>query len=69
MESSLTKPIPRIIRFVPAIIAEGMRLAAHLDAERNVLTIDKGIFDQLDEKQQDAIIKTRRSVEVTSQAA
>lgn len=69
METSLTKPIPRIIRFVPAIIAEGMRLAAHLDAERNVLTIDKGIFDQLTPQQQDAIIKTRRSVEVTSQAA
>jgi hypothetical protein len=69
MESSLTKPIPRIIRFVPAIIAEGMRLAAHLDAERNVLTIDKGIFDQLDEKQQDAIIKTRQSVEVMTRAA
>lgn len=66
MEASLTQPLPRIIRFAGAIIVRGRRLAAHLDAERNVLTIDKTVFDRLTEAQQQSLQKTRRSVELVN---
>lgn len=66
METSLTKPLPRIIRFAGAIIVRGRRLVAHLDRERNVLTIDQTVFDQLSPDQQMMLQKTQRSVEIVN---
>lgn len=63
-----TGGLPRIIRFVteekmPRVtVAVNERVVSHLDASRNVLTVNKEVFDQLDAYHQDRIIKTTSHV-------
>jgi hypothetical protein len=67
METSLTKPIPRLIRFVPALIAGGQRTLAVLDTQKNLLHVDRGLYDALTPYQQDRVIKTSTSLEMVEQ--
>lgn len=60
---TLTRPLPRLVRFTDgAINSGGERIVAQLDKEQNILLVDRALYDTLTPFQQDRVIKTNETV-------